>query len=525
MNTELWLLTGLIVASAFLLLVFTFASNKMQNRTINYFDVMPIGYSHGIVDIDNKEVYIRGVKGSDSSLLYTIELDEFIYSISINNDSKLFREMLKEINNGVSKDKIKKKLAMIEGRFVAILKGEDGYETISIFELNPNQEFENQINFQTVNARLDKKKSNLTKDFIEDPIKTLSETQTFAFLNKEAKKFSTKGVTLIKVQPKVPIVSTKGELINHLSLLTIRQELKMMGVQSVISKLGNLYGVVQNEKNRTQNTIGRLWENKFNATLSKNVSNEYINAKTSDYEVYATMSQGKDSSSVNVALIELNLISNEGIKINNKNRNEISSRANLINREGDTISKELKEKKPPIRNTSDEIVERGYRNLVEFYIDYPDNITNLINEYSFKHQKDILEVLIREANKYAAKEPKDIVSVTIPNKTIDELSIAIKNISLKSNFYIMIQEAGFEEYRSREIGNITEELKSMKLNIIQFIADENSCDVNLFRTLKPNIVLVNRGVVSKTPLSHPFTGRFKTIEEFKTKDTKILNLK
>ncbi len=521
---------SLIISVLLILIVFVLISKYFTKKTDKFSHDMPVHYSNGAIDIRNKKVIIRELSKVRKGEMYVYDLEDFIYMLSINPDSKPFRELLKLINNGSTTKKILDKLNTIPNSFAFIIDYHNKRRTLALVNMNPidEEELDNEIHFQIMNNELttNPAKSHFGKDFLENALVPETDTEIFSSLIKATKRFITKGVTIIKISPKHAFIeSEKDYLLNIVQLTTIKRGLEKQGIESHLGRDGSLYAIAANDRRKNFFAVQRAWEIRITSIFAKIKRNEYIDGNFDYLNINTYMTMGKDSKSINEALIFVNLISDYQKRGEDFDYDDLLFEARSINVSADEIVKSLKEKKPPIKSGMHSIIERGVKPINEVYIDYPREIMEPLIKYSFKHKKEILETLYKAALKESTKDKEHPVAVQIDLFSIPEIYKVIETEKARDNLYIILNEKDKIKHFKNQLTTSAKKLKDNGIKTMQLVNDELGGSINLYRIFKSEYILLAKGLNESTILSDKLKMNINNIINNKEKETKIINMK
>lgn len=517
-----------LIVALVIVLVFAFWSKHFSNKSEEYADKTSITYSTGYIDIETKKIFIKEFRRNKKQKNSLYDLETFIYSMSINANSKDFRELLKLINNNSNVDRIKKKLSEVSDNFHFIIDYTIKRRTLVFASINPEEEFDGKIHFQLMNNELTRNlsKSHFQKDMLDNGLIPLTDTEIYNRLVKTSKNFLTKGITMVKISSIYPFLSSeKDYILNAVHLVTLQKELLKEEIQTIPSKDGSLYFILKYDGKRNFENSNRYWKTRINGVFSKIKRNEYLDANLRNYNVDTFIASLKDSKTINEGLLYLNLAT-EYRKRNEKfDYEDLIFEAKSINVSAQEIIKSLKEKNPPIGIDKISIVERGIKEIVEIYIDYPEEIITPIVKFSFRHKRELQMLLISLANKVAAKNKEDIHAILIDIFSIGEVKNLLEDEKIRPNLYMLVKETGKHTYFKRQLVEYISILKEKEINRIQFVKDKNGCSLELYNILEPAYVLISRGVGDEMLLSDNFNINLNMIINNKDKSTKIINEK
>ncbi len=527
---SIFTIVGIIILSilTIILIVFTSMVLYQAKKTNKYIKNMPIKYYIGKINIPGKYVEIKLMNSiNNEEDVRKYELEDYIYMLSINPDSKPFRELLKLINNNAKKKAIKDKLATIPKLFSTVSESEKNERSLSFVNINPFEEFEEEINFQIMRNGLIKKKTHIDKSFLDESLLPTADSEIFTSMFKQTKKFLTKGITVIKIASKYDFVaSNKDYLWNTIQMMSIKKELAKEGITSYINNKGSIYAVVSNDRKKTYNSVQKYWTTRITSLFNKKkASIEYLEPNLDGIVINTFVSSAKDSNSLNKSLVFVNLASIESRLGNSIWYNQIESKSEYINDIGNQMIDSLSDKKPSFKVLENKIVERGVKDLNEVYIDYPKEDIEKVLTHSFKHKNQILDLLVKQTNKEALKEKTKTYGLSIEIEYLPELVKIFDKEKLKSNAFILIHEIENTKHYNYQIIKAINILKEKKIRFIQMINSEHGAFINIYRTVKPEYILLSKGLHSSTISSDKFKLNLNTILEIKDKECKLINVK
>ncbi len=518
----------LIVSTLLLLIVFGGWSKILYKKSNKYSRVMPVHHSKGFIDIKEKTVIIKEISKVREGETHSYKLEDFIYMISINPASKDFRELLKMINSSATDKKIHDKMMATPKSFSFIIDYNDKRRTLSMVNINPYEELDEGIHFQMQNNELisNTRKSHIDMDFLEETLSPSNDSEIFSNLVKASKKFLSKGVTVIKISPKHSFIEAgKDYMLNLIQFTTLKRELAKLNINCYLGRDGSLYSIVANDRKKNFVVVQKTWEAKIAAMFPKVKRFEYVDLDIEDLNIDTFITQNKDPKSISEALIYVNLVSENKRKKIEFDAAELIHDAKAINISADEILKALKEKKPPIRKVENPIIERGFKSIYEVFIDYPEEILDPILKFSFRHKREILDLLIKQTNKEATKGKTQNIGVGIDLLMLPEIIKIIETEKLKPNVFLVFKERDRVRHYQEQLEEAIKSLKDNGVKTIQHIHNEHGGNVKMYRLLKPDLILVSKGLNSSIVLSDNLKINLNALENIKEKETKIINLK
>ncbi len=518
----------LFVSAILLLIMFCIWIGVWSRRTNTYCQKLPHNLAQGVIDIEGKSVTIYDLSKNKVNEPKTYELDDFIYMLSINPDSKLFRELLKLINNGNPHKKIIEKLKTVPHSFPMLIEYEPKYRSLSIIGVNHYDEIENEIIFQIENNPflVKKKKVNIEMDFFEKSIQPITDSEIYSNLIKISKKFLSKGANIVKVSSKYKFIDSQREYMMHVIRINIlKNELEKQNVKSFIGRDGSLYAIAPNDRKKSMYSVQRSWSQRINNIFIRQKRTGYLDFDVESFNIDTVITQSRDSRSINEALIYLNLISYNKRNDFEFELDELMFEAKSINTSADELLKRLKEKNGPIRSTEYEIVERGIKSIREVYIDIAREILDPINKFSFRHKKQILELLLAAANRESNKHKTQIVTITIDMLHILEVSKYIETEKIRPNLHIVINERKRVMQFKEQLIATSKLLSENEIRTMQYITTDNGGHIDIYRIFKSEYILIAKGLFENSTISDNIKINVKNIESIKERETKIINIK
>ncbi len=518
----------LIASSLLVLLIFGTWSSIIRKKSDKYSKVMPVHHSKGYINIEEKTVTIKEISKVRAGEVHKYDLEDFIYMISINPASKDFRELLKMINGGANSKKVHDKMLATPKVFLFIIDYNDKRRTLSMINMNPYEEFDKGIHFQMQNNELisNTRKSHIDMEFLEETLMPSTDSEIFTNLVKASKKFLSKGVTVIKISPKHSFIEAgKDYLLNLIQFTTLKRELSKLNINCYLGRDGSLYSIVANDRKKNFMIVQKTWEAKIAAMFPKVKRFEYVDLDIEDLNIDTFIIPNKDAKSISEALIYVNLVSENKRKKIEFDTRELIHDAKAINISADEILKVLKEKRPPIRKVENPVIERGVKSIYEIFIDYPQEILDPILKFSFRHKKEIFEILIKHANKEATKSKTQTIGITIDILALPEIIKTIESEKLKPNVYLVFKERERVRHYQDQLEQSIESIKKLGVKTIQLIHDERGGNVKMYRLIKPEYIVVSKGLNNSLTLSDILKINLNTLENIKEKETKIINLK
>lgn len=525
-DINIWIIIVLFISVLLMLVIFgsiiKFISSKIEKDSRR----KPVHYAIGTIDIQNKKVMIESISDVRKGDVDIYNIDDFIYMLSINPDSKPFRELLKLINNKSTKKKIAEKISSIPNTFITLIDFSPKRRTLSLININSNHEDDGYIQFQIQNNEINPKKTHIDMDFFEESIDPKTDSEIFSALLRTSKNFLSKGATIIKLSPKYTFIeSGKDYLLNTIQLTALRRTLAKDNINTHLGRDGSLYAIVANDRKKQMVSVQKNWETKISSLFQKIKFKEFIELNIDEINIDTFILTSKDSKSINEGLLFVNLITD--YKRNNWEYDieDVIYEAIEINKAGEDLVKKLKDKKPPIRVVENKIEERGFKSIHEVYIDYPRETLDLIMKLSFKHKKDIMESLLKFGNKEATKLKDAITTISMDMTLLPEIHKALNNETIRKNLYITLPERERAKHFHKQLVESSRILKEKNIKTIQFIHEYIGGSVEIYRIFKSELVLLMKSLNDTVIISDRLKINLKNIENIKDKETKIINIK
>ncbi len=523
----------LTISVILLLITFSIWIGVYSRRTSKISHDIPVFNSNGVINIKDRTVTIIERNNNRLGEVVTYELDDFIYMLSINPDSKDFRELLKLINNKNTKKKIFEKLNVINPVFPIIIKFTERYRAFSYISVSKHDDAKNikdinEIIFQIHNHPFihKKKRINIEMDFLEESITPINDYEIYSNLVKTSKKFLSKGATVIKISSKYKFIdSSKDHAQNIIQVNILKKELAKNKVFSFLGRDGSLYAIAPNDRKKSHYSVWKSWNQKINTIFIRQRKIKYIDFDLDNYNIDTFIIQSRDSKSINEALIFVNLMSHYKRNSYLYNEDDLLEEAKSLNDIAEDLLKKLKDKKPPIRTIEYDIVGRGVKTINEVYIDLPKELLDQILKFSFRHKKDIVENLFDYANKEANKYKAKLTTLTLEMLHISEIRKYIESTKVRPNLYIVINERKrVKQFRDQLVVS-AELLREHGIKTIQFITSEDGGNIDIYRIFKSEYILIGKGISESAIISDKIKINIKNIENIKEKETKIINIK
>ncbi|BDU67657.1 MAG: hypothetical protein TYPL_3100 [Candidatus Tyloplasma litorale] len=488
-------------------------------------------YSSVELNIKTRKIkFIPQNNGEFKSREYNIE--EFIYMISTNSETRNFKDFLKKINNKVDLKVLNELISNLNESILLSISYIDETTTIGVIYINNNSKIVNgKWKFQIAETKL-LENTSLDISYFNRGIKEYDDDEIFNLVSKDIKNLKTKGFTLMKIASKYKLVSsTKDFLILKLQLLRLSQILENKEFKTYLSEDGSIYVLNQSIRRNNHFLINRVWNNVIRSYFSKKSSNEYIDFKIEDFNIFAIAETRKDKGKINEAFIKLNLIYKESLNLNKlsyKKIKDIFYKANNLNQESIKIIKLLKDKQPIIRSASYKLKERQPNLIHEFFIDYSIEIIKDIVDYSFRYKKQIIELVLGYSNQKAktVKFKNDLVAVMLEVSNISLVSKIIPKLGkISENFYIAFAENTNDRNDFFSWRNSAASITKNNCGIIQLIRDEKEGSIKLTRSIKPSYILLSKTFINEKVHSKEISIKLKVFKNTLDKKTKIISIK
>lgn len=486
-------------------------------------------YSEAFIDVSDRKINFRSIAGFHNQSVKSFSLEEFIYMLSFNPESKNFREFLKLINNRSSIENINKKIKTLESSIPFIITYSNGEKTLSFANINKEKTLSNGgFYFQLTESAINKK-SDFTNELFKKKIDYLNSNEIFLSLLTQERKITTKGFTLIKISSKsIKKPSTKGYFLNKLLLIKLSYLLENEKIKAFHYSDGSIYAITKSIKRTNYFSVQKNWKNIISSILNKESEKEYLNLNIDDLNIYVTSDTKKTQNSINEAIIRINLMSDFMIEKElekDVDVNSLHNKARVVANEAEKLLDSIKsDVSLVVKNSIYNLDDEKNKRIVEFYIDHNVESMKLILDYSFKQQREILEGLIRYANNQASHFSNEIVTIMIDVSNISLFISIISKVSLQNNFYISLVE-NYSTINERTMWKqYGENLKNLKCKIIQIIRNEEEISLELTRAFKPKFILLYKKIYNEN-INEEINMSLRTLEINKDKDTKIIVFK
>lgn len=494
--------------------------NKVTKKMIN-------SNSNVVIDIEKKLVYKTQLNNKERKEIETLKLDDFIYSLSINPETKTFRELLKLINNNATKTQILNKYKSIKHfNTLTTLKYSDTKASIAMLEIEKNnKEVGEYIKFKLNESFFSFKKNEQFREFLVDEIVQFDENELHQELYKDVMNLKAKGWTLIKIQNlNESLLTEKDNFINLVQMLKLKLILKNIGINSYISKQNELFFAHSTGKVNDYFLIRKYWENKIQALLNKEKL-YYFDLSSNEILINTTSDIIKDPGTVDVALMVLEKLSSE-LNTNRNSKTIIDNaklNANEINLSAIEFLKEYENKSLSMMYLEDEFIERSPKSIVEFYPDSPEyNLSEIIN-HSYMNKEKIILIILEQAMNEMVKHKNKLCTVVFNLKNIYALANVLEDIKPNNKLMFSIAEDG-TKYTKSELNKCFSKIRSKGHELIQLIKDVEDGSTELYISMKPKYVIYTKDF-SKIDIEEKISIGLDKLKIAKDKKTIILNTK
>ncbi len=520
----------MIIIIPIIVIVFYFIFRYLDNKSNETIYESSNRISEIRVDINERQVYVQtsSILGYDSQRIY--KLEDFIYMISLNPDSKQFRELLKLINNKSSNKLIEEKFLSIKNKMIPFIASFENKKFLSVASLQEYDKTNKIIQIQVSESNITPNKKEEFINFLETPIIKYRKDEILSAFSKEVKDIKTKGWNLVKITNVSEILDAEKEyFLNSIQLIKIKILLEKYGYKPMLSHGGELFFLLAGTRKTNNISINRELNNIISSILpTKNKAKlNILNLNIDDLKILSTYENNKNISSLNKAFIKISLLSeleNNSI-ITKKMLKELDEYANELDAQANKLIKEAKDShKKSFIVIEKNISNRGFRNIIEFDYNIPKDRIRELMKYSIRHKNELLKLLIEYANKNSKKYSEDLTSIMINSNDIPLVSKIVSKIKRSKNFYIAIFENS-NIYNSDSYINAINIIKGEGYELIQLIRDVNEGSLNILRNSKPEYVLLIDRMIEQNDLEQKLSVQLKKIELTKPKNTKILKLK
>lgn len=481
-----------------------------------------------IIGVKEKQVYKKSLSNYDSDKVENMNLDDFIYMISLNPESKNLRELLKLIDNGATKTQLNKKYKSLDKHKVIVtLKYSDTKASVAVIDIDyDNKTIDEYIKFQLSESFFSFKKKETFKNILDDPIETLNEHKLFQVISKATKSVRTKGWTLVKIQHKKEMLpTTKDYETNILQMAKIKYLLKQESITSFLSESGALYFVCPSGRNSNHFSIYRNWTSKIQSLLANN-KNYYFDITSDEVLITTANDFVKDSRSINTTLMNVEALSelSASDKNNKKIVDEVFKTSSEIHREASALVKAMKEGPFPMMKTEYSIIQNSPKAVIEYYLDLPLQTISDITNHSFQHKRDIILLTYKEALKRSKKEKNKITTVMFDFKNLSVLSSALPDASPDSNFYLSFAEDDTSWNRERFSKQFSS-LRSQGHKLIQLVRNLEDGSTAIHIAMKPQYILYTKDFSKVDDPKENIKINLAKLNTVKERQVKILNIK
>lgn len=484
--------------------------------------------SEVIISVEDKMVYKKIVNNKKGVTTESVTLDDFIYSLSINPESKNFRELLKLIENGSTKVQLGKKLKSIEdNKILVTLKYSETRASIAVIEMDAeNKEYDKFIKFQLSESFFSFKKKESFRDILRDEVKFLNEHKMFQAVTKSVKGLKTKGWTVLKIENAYETIPTwKDNLINTMQLIKIKFLLKEEGIESFLSNERALYCIVTSGRNSNPISIYRNWNNKIGLLLSAS-KQYYFDISSSEVTVTTANDFVKDSRAINTTLMAVDMLSrlSASDKVNKKVIDDINAKTLKIHEDASALLKEAKESKLPIIATEFELKQKTPKGIVEFSLDLPVEDIDVILKNSYQHKRELILLSIKEAMKKSNKYKTKLNTIMFDIKNASIIASLVQNIEPKDNFYISFAQDE-TRYTVEQLNGWFRSMRHKGHKLIQLIRTLDDGSTKIHIAMKPEYILYTKDFSKVEDKEEKININLSKLNTIKKKNVKILNIK
>ncbi len=511
-----------------IIIVFGYFTRKMAIKIDNLSHDMINQKSEVLIGIKEKKVYKQVLNDVSGKKSQTLALDDFIYFLSINPESKSFRELLKLIDNDATKTQITKKYkSLSEDKLLVTLKYSETRASVAWIEIEKNtKDLEGYIKLQLTESFFSFKKKDSFQNIFNEEIQLLDEHKLYLAMNKDAKAVRTKGWTIVKVENSKRLLKTgKEHATNIVQMCKLRYLLKEQGISSHLSSEGSLYFVSPSGRSSNHFTIAKEWNNKITSLLDSS-KNYYFDLTEDEVRITTANDFIKDNKSINKALMMVEILS-ESTHQQRQSKSfveETWERVDTIHREASSLLKQMKEGPFPIKNTEYDLKETNAKKLVEYYLDMQLTILSQIVRYSYLHKKEIVSLTFNEASKRSAKLKNKIGVVMFDMKNLNILSSLSKKVQARENFLLAFAEDG-ANYSMEEMNRLFKSLRNEGHEFMQLIRDIEDGSIKIHLSMLPKYILLTKDFSKIHDEEEKINRTLALIEEAKDKKVKIFSLK
>lgn len=482
-----------------------------------------------IIDINEKIVYKKNLNNKNNSdNIESMSLDDFIYSISLNPESKIFRELLKLIENDAPKTQIISKFKSIEEHeFFITLKYSENRASIARVSIKKElKNIDGYFKFNLDESYFAFRKKELFQNILQTKIEPLNKQQLFQAITKDVKSIRTKGWTLIKIKNSNFVLPSKKDYSTNIIQMTkLKFLLKQEGIDARLSKNGSLYFAQHTGRNSDHFWVQKNWSNKINSLL--NINKLYYFDITSD-EVVVSTSNGtiKDTRNINTALIIVDMIS-ELDKDEKNSRHiyqEIKVKTEQINENVYELNRNIRDSLIPINKTEYSIRERSPKSVVEFYLDLDVSIVSDIINYSYKYKDEIINEIVKAVQKESKKYHGKICTLMFEMKSLPLLEESLVDENSVNNFYISIKEDD-SKYPRGMMNEMFSNLRKRNYKFVHLISDIDDGSAKIHISMKPDYILYTKDFSKVIDTEEKINISHMKLSNVKEKNVKILNVK
>ncbi len=513
---------SLVITFLFLLLTTNFLNKKIR---IN-FDNLSNTISEFRVDIKEKTVFVKRSTKDGQIKKEIYSLDKFIYMISLNPDSKSFRELLKLINNDVEEENLIKKIRTIKN-FVSFFINYDNEKkslayTRIILDGNGISKF---LKFQVFESFIHPK--NISNNFLMNKIEYYNDLEIFEKIKKDVLSFRGENWSLVKICLKEKsLITSKEQLILDIYSLKIKWILKQQKINSYINNKNEIIFAKPITK-KTFSNSQKYWVNMINSFFINNKHNDYLDININDFQIISLSEKSKELDVINLLLIFSKLLSESSDKKIIEDHHKfmkLKNEAKKISFNSEKLISGLKSGKIEIRNKQMEIVEGESQTIIDYFIDANDQEINDILKYCYKNKMEILNFVINYVYEEAKTQLNNIFTTQFDIYLVDHLIPILENLEKTPNFYItLLEDINVTNYYLYW-KNLFNRISSKEFNFIQMIKNIDKHSINFSRSIKPKIILISKNNKYKYDYTFNNNINFNNLNFNKGEKTKLLIL-
>lgn len=522
----LTLLILIIVIS--LIVIFGYFIKRITSNIENLTHNMLNQKSEVLIGIKEKKVYKQFLNDPSGNKSQTISLDDFIYSLSINPESKTFRELLKLIENGSPQTQIIKKYkSLSQDKLLVTLKYSKERVSVAWIKIEKNaKDIDRYIRLQMTESFFSYKKKENFKNIFNEEIQLLDENKLYNAINKDVKSVRTKGWTLVKIENSNELIDTwKEKNINIIQMCKMRWLLKENGINAHISANGSLYFVKPGGRSSNHFTVKKEWNNKILSLLDSN-KQYYFDVTKDEIRVTTSNDIVKDNKSINKGLMTVGILSESTHQERSSKTyiKEVWERVDKIHQKASELVKTMKEGQFPIKSTEYDLAETNSLKIVEYYLDMQLSTISEIVKYSFMHKKDIIQLTFSEASKRTYRFKNKIGIVMFDMKNLSILSSISKKVPARENFLLAFVEDGVK-YSMEEMNKMFSILREDGHRFMQFIRDIEDGLLKIHLSMKPDYVFLTKSFGKIHDEKESINKTLIMLKTIKDKNVKILSVK